>query len=165
MSVNKFEAQIQTIDMMCQCADGDEIDTGFGITADGFFRNPARGFRFILTVNQLQRFASLFYREVVQHDAMHAAVFEHALHIVNRAGFNFDFEVQIVFLQIGMGFVDGLFNTTGKVYMIVFQHDHIEQTKAVIGSPARFQPAFQIVAYWVWSYAYQESCISCPLPD
>ena len=84
--------------MVGQCADRDEVDARFGVAAEGLVGDAAAGLGLEASVDAAHRLAERIGVEVVEHDAVHAAVVEHALQFVEVAHLDFDFKLFVVFL-------------------------------------------------------------------
>ena len=67
---------------------------------------------------------------------------EHLVDFVERAGFDFDFEVEAVGFLIGRTTVEGLGDAAGKVHVVVFEQNHVEEADAVVGAAADFDGFF-----------------------
>ena len=85
--------------MVCEGADGDVVDAGFGVLAEGLVGDAAGRFGLVLPADDFQCFPDQVGGEIVEHDAVHAAGGHHAPHVVEVAGFNLDFEVEFLFFQ------------------------------------------------------------------
>ncbi len=78
---------------MSECADRDKVDTAFGIVANGVERDAAAGLGLILAADHGDSLTGIVDREVVKHDAVHAAVGHHLADFVERAYFYFNLQV------------------------------------------------------------------------
>ena len=74
--------------------------------------------------------------EVVEHDAVHAAVAEHLPELVEVSHFDFYLQVEVVFLEIGVAAVDGFVDASGKVDVVVLEQNHVEESDAMVASAA-----------------------------
>ena len=70
--------------------------------------------------------------EIVEHDAVHASCGEHFVDVFERTHFAFDRNVLAFCLEIGFGSFDGRADAACKVYVVVLQQNHVEQSHAVI---------------------------------
>ena len=93
---------------MGERAYGDEIDALLGIVADGVEGDAARGLHLVAMVDELHGLARVGGREVVEHDAVDAAVVEHLLELVEVAHLDLDLQVEALLLEVGVATVDGL---------------------------------------------------------
>ena len=59
---------------------------------------------------------------------------KHLLQLIERAHFNLNLQIEMLFLQISVTTVNSVHNATSKVNMIVFQENHIEQTDSMIAA-------------------------------
>ena len=122
--------------MVGQGADRDEVDPRLGIGAECLLGDTAAGLGLKAAANAAHRLAQGVDVEVVEHDAVDAAVVEHTLQLVEVAHLYLDAEILALGGQIVVGAVDGLFYTTGKVDVVVLEHHHVVEANAVVGTAA-----------------------------
>ena len=116
---------------MGKCTNGDEVDTCLGIVAKRVEGNAARRLGLIATCYHLNGLARIVNGEVIEHDAVDTSTTKHTLQLVEVAHFNLNLQVKALLAQVGMATVDGIFNATSKVNVVVLQQDHIEKAYAV----------------------------------
>ena len=78
--------------------------------------------------------AGLSWGEIVEHDAVYAADGEDLVEFVEIADLDFDFEILTFLLEVVVGSVDGLVDTSGEVDVIVLEENHIEEADAVVAA-------------------------------
>ena len=86
--------------MVGKGADGDVIDTGFGVLAEGLVGDAAGRFGLVLPADDFHCLADQVGGEIVKHNPVDAAVGHHAPHVVKTAGLDFDFQAQPLFFQV-----------------------------------------------------------------
>ena len=59
---------------------------------------------------------------------------KHLVELVEVTYLNLYFQVKALLLQVGMTSVDGIGNASGKVYMVVLEEYHVEESYAVVYS-------------------------------
>ena len=120
----------------------DEVDAGLGIAAQGLFGDASAGFGLVLPVNTAHGLAQGVGVKIVEHDAVHTAVAQHLLQLVEVAYLDFYFQVFAFFLQVGMCAVYGCLDAAGKVDVVVLEHDHIVEPNTVVGAAAALHGVF-----------------------
>ena len=121
---------------MCQGSDRDKVHAALGIVAQGCERDAAGGFRLVASANHLDGLLGIGWREVVEHDAVHAADIQHLLEFVEVAHLDFYLQVLSFFLQILVATGNRRFDAASEIHVVIFQENHIEETDAVVHAAA-----------------------------
>ena len=117
---------------MRQGADRYEVHACFGVFAQRVERDAAARLRFAASGDLRDGLPRQFRGEIVEHDAVHASCGEHFVDVFERTHFAFDRNVLAFCLEIGFGSFDGRADAACKVYVVVLQQNHVEQSHAVI---------------------------------
>ena len=125
--------------MVGQCAHRDEVHSRLGIGAEGGVGDAAAGLGLVAHGPGLDAAHGLGEGrdvEVVEHDAVHTAVVEHALQLVQVAHLDFDFQRLALVVQVLARTVDGRLDAAGEVDVIVLEHHHVVEADTVVGAAA-----------------------------
>ena len=133
---------VEGLDVVGESADGDEVHAGLGVGAERSVGDAAASLGLVAVVDALDGGAESSGVEVIQHDAMDAAVVEDLVELIEVAHFDFDSEVLVVLTEVAVGAVDGCGDAASEVDMIVLEHDHVVETDAVVGASAAFDGVF-----------------------
>ena len=131
-----LKTHIKTLDGVRQGTYGDVVDALLGIVADGVEGDASAGFRLVATGNDVDGLLGVGHAEVVEHDAVYAAVVEHLLQFVEGADLNLNLQLEVLLFQIVMAAVDGIDDAAGEVDVVVLEQDHVEQSDAVVAASA-----------------------------
>ena len=71
--LTRFETQVETLDLMRESADRDEVDAGGSVLGQIGLGDHAARLGLVAAGDALDRLACLTRREVVQHDAIHTS--------------------------------------------------------------------------------------------
>ena len=74
---------------MGQSANRDEINTLFGVVANGIKGNTTTRLCFITMCDNVNRLLGVRNSEIIEHDAIYAAMIENLLQFIKRAYLNF----------------------------------------------------------------------------
>ena len=85
-------------------------------------------------VDNINRLLGIGHAEVIEHDTIHTTVIQYLLQLIERANLDFDLQVQALLIEILMAAIDSVCDTTGKIYVIILEQNHIKQTDTVIAA-------------------------------
>ena len=133
--------------MVCQGSHRDKVHTRFGIRAQGGISDAARSLGLNLMHGLVGTYAAHGLGqgcgvEVVEHNAVHAAVVEHPLQLVKVAHLYLYSQVFSFGFQIVVCAVDGRLDAACKVNVVVLEHHHVVEANAVIGTSAAVHRIF-----------------------
>ena len=114
----------------------DKVYATFGIIAQRIESDTTRRLGFITTAYHIHSLLCHFRREVIKHDTVYATKIKHLLQFIEVTYFNLYLEVFTFFLAIFFSTIDSLVDASGKIHMIVFQQNHVEQSDAMIYTTA-----------------------------
>ena len=120
--------------MMGQCADGDEVDARLSVFSEGLLGDSTGCLGLIFPIDAFYRFAESDGVEIVEHDAVDAAVIEDTLQLIEVADFNLNTEVFPFGFQVVVGTVDSSLDAACKVDVVVLEHHHIVEADTMVGA-------------------------------
>ena len=121
LCVHRLKTHVKSLDGVGECTDRNEVDTAFGIVAEGLVGDATGRFRFKTVINQSHRLSGVFDREIVEHDAVGATVFHHLADVVEGAAFNLDFQIQPLFFEVGCTAVERFVDANIRIPGVVLR--------------------------------------------
>src|SRR5690606_392381 len=132
------------MDRMGQGPGGDIIHPAFSIFSQALLGDSARGLALAAVSDSIYGFPGSLVIKIIQQDPMDSRGSEDLVYFVQVPGLHDDLEVLALPLQILPGQLYGLCDPPGEIDMVVLEHDHIVESKAmVLPTPDLDGPFFQ----------------------
>src|SRR3984893_14955339 len=133
--MSDLEGEIDRTRRMRERPDGNKIHAGGCDLADVFQSNTAAGFKFHFAFAEREGLANLSGFHVVEQNHVDPFNFEKASDLLERVGLDLDLDSGMRVPKFSHRVRERVESGTGDK-MVVFQHDHVEQTEAMVRSAA-----------------------------
>ena len=117
---------------MCKGSDRDEIDATLRIVAKIINGDATTGLCLETSSDEFHGFFRVGWREVIKHDPIHTTDGEDTIEFIEVTNFYLDLQVLALRFEILVTTVDGVFDASREIDVIVLEENHVKESDAMV---------------------------------